>query len=122
MIDSRGRAWEKTLTQPCTPNRPVIRPKCTKPSGRDGLVITNESSGFGGLLQQISHALGRLGAFAQPVLHALHVHLQLGFLRGRQRVVKPDALGVVAVQRTTPVSDDDAVIGPLVRAATGRRS
>src|SRR5262249_25580815 len=60
------------------------------------------------------HGVGRTGALADPVLHALAIDLDLRGLRAR--VVVPEDLDERAVARRALLGDDHAEEGPLLRA------
>ena len=72
-----------------------------------------------GLVEQAGNAVGRLGANAEPVLHAVFDQTHaVGVVLGQQRVVGADLLEVLAVTRGAAVGDDDLVVGALLGTAT----
>ena len=71
--------------------------------------------------KEAQDAVGRLRADAQPVADAVGVELHaLRRILRQQRVVGADLLNEATVTRIAAVGDDDAVIRPLLGAATGQ--
>src|SRR5690554_3241627 len=70
------------------------------------------------LLDQLRHALGRLGALADPVVGALEVDLQRNFLTGSHRVEETQTLNEATIARIAAVGDNDLIERPLFRTAT----
>ena len=87
----------------------ALRPR---PLGRQGLVLRQEAG----------HAVGRLGALAEPFGDALGLQgdARLGAVLGQHRVVGADLLDELAVARRVRVGDDDVVVGALLGAAAGQ--
>ncbi|MCY1175468.1 hypothetical protein D9M73_157100 [compost metagenome] len=77
-------------------------------------------SSLGSFLQQLSNALRRLGALAQPVVGAFLVNGQLDFRTGGDRVEETDALYEATVARIAAVGHGQVVEGALLGAATGK--
>src|SRR6185437_4841535 len=83
-------------------------------------VVARGALGEAGGVEEAQHAVGRLGADAQPMLdalgdqrHALARILELG-------VVMADLLDEAAVTRAAGIGDDDVVVGALRGAGTGK--
>jgi hypothetical protein len=72
-------------------------------------------------IEEAEHAVRRLRADGQPVADAVGVelHALLAVLR-QQRIVAADPLDELAVARVARIRDDDFVIRPLLRAASGK--
>src|SRR5262249_18832029 len=65
-------------------------------------------------------AVGGLGALLQPLLDPLDLEADpVGIVLVEQRVVGADLFDEAAVARAVTIGDDDRIVGPLLRAATG---
>src|SRR5690606_12677974 len=73
-----------------------------------------------GSVEETQHAVGRLRALRQPMLHALEVeiHALLRVLR-QHRIIGAEFFDEAAVARITRVGDDHAILRALLGAHTG---
>jgi len=119
---------ETTRTQPSTPKALDTRPRIT---GASGGAVDEPSAGTGGYRSEsgcgcaccapsagneAANLIGGLGAYANPVLHAVQVKAQLFFTAAGYRVVEPDSLDEATVPARRPICHVDVIERMLLGA------